>query len=62
MRNVRNGHVGDLYCKISVETPVNLTNRQQELLREFDELTREGGAKHNPRERSWIDKIKNFLG
>jgi len=62
VRNVRNGHVGDLYCKISVETPVNLTNRQQELLREFDELTREGGAKHNPREQSWIDKIKSFLG
>jgi molecular chaperone DnaJ len=60
--NVRNGHVGDLYCHTSVETPVNLTKRQKELLEEFDVLTREGGAKHSPREQSWMDKLKSFLG
>ena len=62
VKNVRNSHVGDLYCRVSLETPVNLTVRQKELLKEFDELTREGGAKHNPREQSWIDKLKSFLG
>lgn len=61
VRNVRSGNVGDLYCKISVETPVNLTKRQKELLREFEALTGEGGARHSPRAQSWTDKIKHFL-
>ncbi|MDH5649452.1 MAG: molecular chaperone DnaJ [Gammaproteobacteria bacterium] len=61
VKNVRTGHVGDLYCKISVETPVNLTSQQKELLEEFEKLTREGGAKHSPRAQSWTDKIKNFF-
>jgi molecular chaperone DnaJ len=60
--NVRNGHVGDLYCHTSVETPVNLTKRQKELIEEFDALMREGGARHSPREQSWMDKLKSFLG
>lgn len=60
--NVRSGLVGDLYCHTSVETPVNLTKRQKELLEEFDALVRDGGARHNPREQSWMDKLKSFLG
>jgi len=60
--NVRTGHEGDLYCHTSVETPVNLTKRQKELLEEFDALVRTGGARHYPREQSWMDKIKSFLG
>ena len=60
--NVRNGHVGDLFCHISIETPVNLSKRQKELLQEFDTLLREGGARHSPREQSWMEKLKGFLG
>jgi len=62
VRNVRNGHVGDLYCHAAVETPVNLTRRQRELLEEFEASLREGGARHNPREQSWAGKLKSFLG
>lgn len=61
VRNVRNGHMGDLYCRISVEIPIKLSKKQKELLQEFDMLTREGGARHNPREQSWIDKMKGFF-
>jgi molecular chaperone DnaJ len=61
VRNVRSGGVGDLYCHLSVETPVNLTPRQQELLGEFDRLVREGGARHSPRESSWLDKLKGMF-
>ena len=61
VRNVRSGRVGDLFCKVSAETPVNLTRRQKELLREFDEVTRSGGARHSPRESSWTDKLKSFF-
>lgn len=61
VKNVRSGEVGDLYCKISVETPVNLTKRQRELLEEFEATMRAGG-KHSPREQSWVDKVKQFFG
>ncbi len=61
VKNVRNSRVGDLYCRVSMETPVNLTLEQEKLLKEFDELIREGGARHNPRTDSWMGKIKNFF-
>jgi molecular chaperone DnaJ len=61
VRNVRHSHVGDLYCRVSVETPVNLTDKQKELLREFDASVRSGGSRHNPREASWLDKLKGIF-
>lgn len=62
VKNVRNaGFVGDLYCEVVVETPVNLTKRQKELLQELDETIHEGGSKHSPQESSWTDKIKSFF-
>lgn len=62
VRNVRSGHTGDLYCRISVETPVNLTPQQKKLLEEFERSVKEGGSRHNPREHSWLDKIKSIFG
>jgi molecular chaperone DnaJ len=62
VRNVRSGRVGDLYCRLSVETPVNLTAKQKELLQEFERSLREGGSRHNPREQSWLDRLKGMLG
>jgi len=62
VKNVRNaGFVGDLYCEVQLETPVNLTKRQKDLLQEFDETLHEGGSKHSPQESSWSDKIKSFF-
>ncbi len=62
VRNVRSHATGDLYCHASVETPVNLNKRQKELLEEFEASLREGGARHSPREQSWVEKLKSFLG
>lgn len=62
VKNVRSGQVGDLYCRVSIETPVKLTKRQKELLEEFDALLRDGGARHSPREQTWVDKVKQFFG
>ncbi len=62
VRNVRTRHVGELYCRVQVETPVNLTKEQKAKLEEFDQLVRSGGSRHHPREHSWLDKIKHFLG
>lgn len=62
VKNVRNaGFIGDLYCEVQLETPVNLTKRQKELLEEFDVTLHEGGRKHSPQESSWSDKIKSFF-
>ena len=55
---VRGGGTGDLYCRVIVETPVNLSNKQKELLREFAEGTSE---KQRPHQTGWFDKVKDFI-
>jgi molecular chaperone DnaJ len=61
VKPVRGGAVGDLICRVSVETPVNLTERQKELLRKFDETVQAGGEKHSPNSSSWLDGVKSFF-
>lgn len=61
IKGVRSNYPGDLYCHISVETPVKLTEHQRKLLRELDESLKKGGAKHSPGEASWTDKFKSFF-
>jgi len=58
---VRSQQHGDLFCHVVVETPVNLTERQQELLREFETLSQRDAARHNPRSKSWFDKVREFF-
>lgn len=50
---------GDLYINVMVETPVNLTKRQQELLREFEKEAAENG--HNPESEGFFAKVKEFF-
>ncbi len=61
IKGVRSGFPGDLFCHVLVETPVKLTDKQKDLLREFDQLTLAGGAKHSPQSKSWMDKVKEFF-
>ncbi|WP_312512978.1 molecular chaperone DnaJ [Massilia sp.] len=61
IKGVRSGYVGDLFCHVAVETPVKLTDKQKDLLREFDRLTNEGGGKHSPQSKGWMDKVKDFF-
>lgn len=61
IKGVRSSGHGDLMCHVVVETPVNLTDRQKELLRELEESSRGNDAKHNPRAKSWMDKVKEFF-
>ncbi len=58
---VREPHKGDLFVRVVVETPVNLTDEQQKLLRRFDELVVSGGDKHSPRAGGWLDTVKRFF-
>lgn len=61
IKGVRSSYPGDLYCHISVETPVKLTEHQRKLFKELDESLRKGGAKHSPTSDSWADKLKGFF-
>jgi molecular chaperone DnaJ len=62
IKGVRSHAPGDLHCHVVVETPINLTDRQKELLREFEEIGRGHEAKHNPRAKGFMDKVKEFFG
>lgn len=61
IKPVRGGPVGDLFCRVVVETPVNLTDEQQELLRKFEATMHQSNRNHSPRERSWLDGVKRFF-
>ncbi len=61
VKGVRSSFPGDLYCHITVETPVKLTEHQRKLLKELDESLKKGGDKHSPSEAGWADKLKNLF-
>ncbi|MCP9759043.1 molecular chaperone DnaJ [Aquitalea sp. S1-19] len=62
IKAVRGSDVGDLMCHVVIETPVKLTERQKELLREFDAISQGDVAMHSPRTKSFMDKLKDFFG
>jgi len=47
---------GDMFIEMAVETPVNLTARQKELLQEFEELSED----NNPETNSFFSSVKTF--
>jgi len=61
IKGVRSSYPGDLYCHVRVETPVRLTEKQKKLLRDFDQSVREGGGKHSPQAKGFMDKMKGFF-
>jgi len=61
VKPVRGGATGDLYCRVMVETPVNLSAEQKALLKQLDETLRKDAKRHNPREDSWLAGVKRFF-
>ena len=62
VKPVRGGAVGDLMCRVTVETPVNLTKKQKDLLKQFQEtLDSSDGKKHAPQKHSWFEGVKSFF-
>jgi molecular chaperone DnaJ len=62
VRSVRTSStVGDLVCRVVVETPVNLTSKQKELLQEFANTLSGAESHHSPRTTSWLDGVKKFF-
>ncbi len=61
VKSVRGGSVGDLMCRIVIETPVKLTKKQKELLQEFEKSLIEDSVEHSPRATTWFDGVKRFF-
>jgi molecular chaperone DnaJ len=61
IKPLRQSEHGDLLVHVVVETPVKLTEKQKELLREFEISTQADSGKHSPRNKSWMDKVKGFF-
>lgn len=59
VKPVRGGSTGDLLCRVTVETPINLTSKQKELLKELEDSMRKSNQ-HTPKENSWFDGVKKF--
>ncbi|MEH6357880.1 MAG: molecular chaperone DnaJ [Pseudomonadales bacterium] len=58
---VRGGATGDLLCRVYVETPVNLTAEQKDLLQQFQATLDGEGNKQSPKKNSWFAGVKNFF-
>ena len=56
MPALRGGAHGDMFIELAVETPVNLTSRQKDLLREFEELSED----NNPAMKNFFSSVKSF--
>lgn len=61
IKGVRSHAHGDLLCHVVIETPVSLTDRQKELLREFEEISQGNDGRNNPKAQGWLDRVKDFF-
>jgi molecular chaperone DnaJ len=61
IKGIRASYPGDLYCHVTVETPVKITEHQRKLLKELDESFRKGGERHSPNAKSWTDRVKDIF-
>ena len=61
VKSVRSASVGDLMCKVVVETPVNLSGDQADLLRQLEEKMGKSSKKHSPKETGFFDNVKKFF-
>jgi molecular chaperone DnaJ len=61
IKGVRSSYPGDLYCHVSVETPIKLTEHQRKLLKELDDGFRKAGDRHSPNSKTWSDRVKDLF-
>ncbi len=61
VKSVRGATIGDLICRVSVETPVKLNREQKDLLLKFKATMEGAGKRHSPQTHSWLDGVKKFF-
>lgn len=61
LKSIRGHGVGDLLCRVNIETPVNLSKEQKELLSQLQDSLDNDRHKHSPKSHSWFDGVKKFF-
>lgn len=61
VKSVRSHRLGDLMCKVVIETPVSLSKEQKKLLKQFQESYESSKTDHNPKSSSWLGGVKEFF-
>ena len=61
IHSAKDGRKGDLFCKVTVEIPVNLSREQKEALKQLGDSLAKDGDKHSPRSKTWFDSMKRFF-
>ena len=61
IKNLRSGAKGDLFCRVYVETPVNLSAEQKKILKSFDTSIAKNESKHSPKHQGFLDRVKKFF-
>jgi len=61
VKSARGGNIGDLMCSVQIETPVNLSAEQKDILMQFDDKLKKSKKKHSPKSESWVDGLKKFF-
>ena len=56
MPSIKSSQIGDMFIELAIETPVNLTSQQKELLREFEALSED----NNPESKSFFSTVRSF--
>ena len=61
VKPVRGGAIGDLLCRVVIETPVKLSGPQKKLLEEFQQTVTDSGPRHTPQQSNWFESVKKFF-
>ena len=61
IKSYRENFYGDLYCTVQVETPINLSDEQKEILRNFDYSINNSKTDHRPNKKSWTESVSDFF-
>ena len=61
VQSYRDRVLGDLFCNIQIETPVNLNADQKNILESFEESINKSKKEHRPNKNKWTESLKNFF-
>ena len=61
VQSYRDRVLGDLFCNIQIETPVNLNTDQKNILKSFEESISKSKKEHRPNKNKWTESVKNFF-
>lgn len=61
IKGIRSAAPGDLYVHVQIETPVKLNDQQRQLIKDLEKSLQADSRKHNPQEKGWIDRVKDFF-